>query len=1025
MRLYHRILPAALLVLGLARPLRSEDDKPEFGKDILPILKAHCLACHAHGQVKGELRLETVELMLKGGESGPALVKGDSAKSLLYQVVAGKDELVMPPKKNKIGATPLAPKDVELLKRWIDAGAPALPAPVVLHTEPPQWRPLPPGLNPIHSVAITPDGQFAACGRANQIFIYSLGAGGALSARLVDPTLREGGVADHDLILSLAFSPDGSQLASGGYRSIRLWRRRPAPAAATLDAGAPAAPLAASPDGKTLACAGPEHRIEVWDLATGSKSGTLAGHSGALQSLAYSPDGAQLVSGSADKTIRVWTLADKSSVSVDAGQEIPSVAFVSDGKRIAAGCGDFVIRLYAIPAAGAPWEKPKELKGHAATIGVLRPVGTGKQFLSGSDDGSLRLWNAESAKEERKMDHGAPVSDLAVQADGKRWVSAGGTGAKLWKNNGELQSTLKGDRRAQEAQSSSELTVAFEKEQMAYFKATTAENEKILAAESESAKKAADRLQAVTKDSGPKEEAAKKAGQAKADLEKGLADVAGGIKKSAAAREPAEKAVAEATKAAKAAADRAAQAKADVTKATQAAAAAEKAVAALAPDAPAEEAAKVRDRAAAAKKALDAATAAEGSAGKVAAEAELAAKAAQDALAAATKSAADLAGRQKDLDAQLKAAEKAVAEGLQAEQSLSAAQQNHERLQQVEKKGQEALAASRAAIAAAEADLKASEAALDAAKKAVAEAEHPVRRVAFSADGKTIVTAGDEPFVRSWSAETGKSGEDVGPLEGSADAVLLLPSGKVVVASGPRLRIWTRASDWSLERMIGDGGLKSPLQDRVLALTYSPDGKSLVSGGGIPARTGEIKIWNPESGALVRDIKEAHSDTVFAVAYSRDGRMLASGSADKLIKLFDAQSGAFIRLFEGHTQHVLGLAWKRSGRILFSAGADKVAKVWDLVSGEQLKTIEGFRKEVTAISWLEAQNEMLLASGDGQLRSSKEDGNKTRGYQFGKEYIESAAATPDGRLIVAGGSDSVFRVFEAGKDKLYLGFDPP
>src|SRR5579862_369138 len=488
MRLYHRILPAALLVLGLARPLRSEDDKPEFGKDILPILKAHCLACHAHGQVKGELRLETVELMLKGGESGPALVKGDSAKSLLYQVVAGKDELVMPPKKNKIGATPLAPKDVELLKRWIDAGAPALPAPVVLHTEPPQWRPLPPGLNPIHSVAITPDGQFAACGRANQIFIYSLGAGGALSARLVDPTLREGGVADHDLILSLAFSPDGSQLASGGYRSIRLWRRRPAPAAATLDAGAPAAPLAASPDGKTLACAGPEHRIEVWDLATGSKSGTLAGHSGALQSLAYSPDGAQLVSGSADKTIRVWTLADKSSVSVDAGQEIPSVAFVSDGKRIAAGCGDFVIRLYAIPAAGAPWEKPKELKGHAATIGVLRPVGTGKQFLSGSDDGSLRLWNAESAKEERKMDHGAPVSDLAVQADGKRWVSAGGTGAKLWKNNGELQSTLKGDRRAQEAQSSSELTVAFEKEQMAYFKATTAENEKILAAESESAK---------------------------------------------------------------------------------------------------------------------------------------------------------------------------------------------------------------------------------------------------------------------------------------------------------------------------------------------------------------------------------------------------------------------------------------------------------------------------------------------------------------------------------------------------------
>src|SRR5882672_2325855 len=193
MSLLQRLIPAALLLLALSGPVRSDDDKPEFSKDIQPILKAHCLACHTHGQVKGELRLDTIELMLKGGESGPAIVKGDAEKSLLYQVVAGKEELVMPPKKNKVGATPLNAKEMDLLKRWIDAGAPATPASLVLHTEPPQWRPLPPGLNPIHSVAMTGDAQLAACGRANQIFVYSLGGIGALSARLIDPALREGG----------------------------------------------------------------------------------------------------------------------------------------------------------------------------------------------------------------------------------------------------------------------------------------------------------------------------------------------------------------------------------------------------------------------------------------------------------------------------------------------------------------------------------------------------------------------------------------------------------------------------------------------------------------------------------------------------------------------------------------------------------------------------------------------------------------------------------------------------------------
>ena len=101
------ILLGLFAILLSSSPARSWDDRAEFGKDILPLLKNHCLACHTLNQAKAELRLDTVELMLKGGESGPALVKGDSAKSLLYQVVSGKHETSMPPKKNKVGAMPL------------------------------------------------------------------------------------------------------------------------------------------------------------------------------------------------------------------------------------------------------------------------------------------------------------------------------------------------------------------------------------------------------------------------------------------------------------------------------------------------------------------------------------------------------------------------------------------------------------------------------------------------------------------------------------------------------------------------------------------------------------------------------------------------------------------------------------------------------------------------------------------------------------------------------------------------------
>jgi WD40 repeat protein len=1024
-------LPAALLALlpalALAGPARTQDDRLEFGKDILPLLKSHCLACHTHGKAKSELRLDTVELMMKGGENGPALVKGDSAKSLISQVVSGQHELSMPPKKNTVGAVPLKPEEIQRLKRWIDQGAPAARGPLVLNTEPPQWRPLPPGLNPINSVAASPDGQYAACGRANQIFVYSLPASGSLSARLVDPALPEGGVADHDLILSLAFSPDGTHLASGGYRSIRLWQRGPAPPSVTIRAEGAAAPAAAaaSPDGKWLATGGPENTILLWDAATGIRTKSLAGHTGPVRGLSFSPDGTQLCSGSADKTLRLWTLADGQGAQVDAGDGVLAVAWALDGKRVAAGCEDHLIRLWTTPAAGAAWEKPRELKAHAGPVTSLSAVPPGKQILSGSEDGTVRLWNAESGKEERKMDHGAPVEAVAVQGDGKRWASAGGSFAKLWKNNGELQATIKGDRRAQEAQGASELTVAFFKEQIAYFKSTLQENEKVLAAESESARKAAEKALAVTRETAPKLEAARKAALEKPEIEKSAGGAALDQKKAQAARDAAAKAAPDLQKEAKAAAEKAAQAKAAAQKSAETLAAAEKAAAALTPETPADEAGKIREKAEASKKAMEQASASLAAAEKLFAEAGLAAKRAEEAAAAATRALSELAERQKDREARLKAAEKALADAAQAEQAQSAAEQNHERLIQVKKGGEEAVLASKAALGGAEADLKTAEAALETARKAAADSEKPIRRVAFSADQKMLATAGLEPEVRTWSTESGKGGEDYGPLDGAPDSVLFLPGNRLLAGSGGRIGIWSRPSEWRLERTLGGGGAQSTLMDRVLALAYSPDGKFLASGGGIPSRAGELKIWNPADGSLVREIKEAHSDTVFGVAYSRDGRRLASGGADKLIKIFDPGTGTLVKLFEGHTQHVLGVAWKRSGRTLVSAGADKVAKVWDLVTGEQIRSIEGFRKEVTAVSYLEAPNEILLASGDGQLRTAKEDGNKVRGYQFGKEYIESAAATADGRLIVAGGSDSVLRVFESGKDKLLAGFDPP
>src|SRR5690606_27345369 len=88
-----------------------------------------------------------------------------------------------------------------------------------------EWNALPAGVNPIYAVALTRDGQFAACSRGNQLFVYHLPTQQLVGA-LADPNVAPNDTAAHlDLVHSLAFSPDGYTLASGGFRTVKIWRR--------------------------------------------------------------------------------------------------------------------------------------------------------------------------------------------------------------------------------------------------------------------------------------------------------------------------------------------------------------------------------------------------------------------------------------------------------------------------------------------------------------------------------------------------------------------------------------------------------------------------------------------------------------------------------------------------------------------------------------------------------------------------------------------------------------------------------
>lgn len=100
---------------GIACAGDTLDRAPDFQKDVLPIFEAKCIRCHGAKRRGGKLDMRSLDSMLVGGESGPAIKKGNARKSLLIELIHYKE---MPPKKETPKVTMT---ELDLLRKWIDA----------------------------------------------------------------------------------------------------------------------------------------------------------------------------------------------------------------------------------------------------------------------------------------------------------------------------------------------------------------------------------------------------------------------------------------------------------------------------------------------------------------------------------------------------------------------------------------------------------------------------------------------------------------------------------------------------------------------------------------------------------------------------------------------------------------------------------------------------------------------------------------------------------------------------------------
>lgn len=500
-------------------PIPALQKKIDFETSVLPIFKRNCLACHNAADQKGDLVLETPQHIQKGGKSGPVVDSKNAMESLLLTTSAKLEKPFMPPKNNKVGAELLKPEELSILRTWIEQGATGM---VRAKPRPLTWKPLPPGLHPISALAVTPDGQFAACGRANQIFIYHTPTGQVV-ARLTDPKLAENtgrsgyhSAAQRDFVQSLAFSPDGLLLASGEFRQVKLWQREPNLPQFSLGKE-PTGVVAVSPDGKIIATA-EGSAIHLWQSFDGQPYVpclACLGHTARVTSLHFSADSARILSGSADKTVRIWDVHYRSPdggavkktptirspfAQVELPQEVKAVAWLFDGKQVAAADGESIIHLWELPEKGGePMKSLKDITGHTGPVTCLEPILDGHQLLSGSEDKTVKHWAIDQGNRMIKsMDASGPVTALAASPDGKNIAAASGNVARIWTGDQrKVAADIKGDHRALAAEAKAMREADFATREVAYWKTALETATKAQPTRADAVKKATDALKAA------------------------------------------------------------------------------------------------------------------------------------------------------------------------------------------------------------------------------------------------------------------------------------------------------------------------------------------------------------------------------------------------------------------------------------------------------------------------------------------------------------------------------------------------
>ncbi|MFE4669687.1 AAA family ATPase [Streptomyces sp. NPDC056716] len=280
-----------------------------------------------------------------------------------------------------------------------------------------------------------------------------------------------------------------------------------------------------------------------------------------------------------------------------------------------------------------------------------------------------------------------------------------------------------------------------------------------------------------------------------------------------------------------------------------------------------------------------------------------------------------------------------------------------------------------------------------------------VEGVAWSPDSTRIATVGRDHVVRIWDAA---SGEPLRLLTGATDIgrqTAWSPNGDWIAATSRdrTVRVWNARTGDLVHELRGH-------RDDVWGLAWAPDSTRLASA----SHDQSALVWDVATGTSVTTLS-GHSDFVEGIAWSPDGRLVATGSGDHTVRIFDAETGEVRLLVRGHTDYVWNIAWSPDGQTLASASSDRTVRIVDAHDAKVVAILRGHTDTVWGVAWSPSGDQLATSStdGTGRIWDLRPRGAESLLLDGHRGPVNQATWSHDDTRIATASDDGTVRVWNA------------